>query len=207
MNIIIKTTPEELKRAQKWWADLEMQWKMAYNEAVFGKGPVMATPKDEELMVLLLRADTLRFAGPLAIKPNMTTILTNLSGLVPLYHLTYLSLTNTNITSLRELKRHTKLEHLFVYDNKLTSIEGIEGMKGLKNFYFQNNQVTDLSPLKKLKNLEVIYATNNKMTALNGLSEKNTQKLKKFYIMPNEGLPDREIIKFQNTVGILCSKG
>ena len=207
MQIIVKTTPEELKRAQQWWMKLEMQWKMAFNEAVFGKGPTIEPPKDDELMILLVGADTLRFAGPLAYKPNMTTMVTNLSGLIPLYHLTYLSLTNTHITSLKELRHHTKLQHLFVYENKLTSLEGIEGMKDLKNLYFQHNQITDLTPLKKLKNLDTIYACNNKLTKINGLTEKNTKKLKKFYIMPNNDLPDREIIKFQNTVGIICRKG
>lgn len=81
MNIIIKTTPDELKRARKWWQDLELQWKMAYNEAVYGKGPVLEPPKDEEMMLLLIQVDTLRLADPLAINPNISTPLTNLEAL------------------------------------------------------------------------------------------------------------------------------
>lgn len=73
MKFIIKTTSEELQRARKWWNDLEMLWKFAYNEAVFGKGTVVE------------------------------------------------SITNMQITSLKELRRHTQLEHLFVYENQLTS--------------------------------------------------------------------------------------
>ena len=207
MQIIVKTAPEELKRARKWWQDLEMQWKFAYNEAVFGKGPTIEPPGDEELMILLIRADTLRFAGPLAYNPNITTPLTNLSGLIPLYHLRYLSLTHMNITGLKELSRHTRMEHLFVYDNKLTSLEGIEGMLNLKDLYFQNNQVSDLMPIARLTNLKTIYASNNQLKKINGLSEKHGDELRKFYILPNDNLPDREIIRTQNEIGIICRTG
>lgn len=207
MQIIVKTAPEELKRARKWWQDLEMQWKFAYNEAVFGKGPTIETPKDEELMILLIRADSLRFAGPFATNPNITNPLTNLSGLIPLYHLKYLSFSHMKIKGLTELKRHTQLEHLFIYDNELTSLDGIEGMLNLKELYFQNNYVTSLLPITRLTNLKTIYASYNKINSVNGLSEKHGDNLRKFYILPNEELPDREILKTQNQIGIICRTG
>ncbi len=207
MQIIVKTAPEELKRARKWWQDLELQWKFAYNEAVFGKGPTIEPPRDEELMLLLIRADTLRFAGPLAHNPNITTPLTNLSGLIPLYHLKYLSLTHMKVSGLTELRRHTQLEHLFVYNNQLTSLDGIEGMLNLKDLYFQNNQIQDLTPIARLTNLHTIYASGNKINKINGLSDKHGDNLRKFYILPNDDLPDREIIRTQNEVGIICRTG
>lgn len=207
MQIIVKTAPEELKRARQWWQDLEMQWKFAYNEAVFGKGPSIEPPKDEELMILLIRADTLRFAGPMAQNPNITNPLTNLSGLIPLYHLRYLSLTHMKITGLRELTRHTQMEHLFVYDNQIKSLEGIEGMLNLKDLYLQNNEVEDLLPIARLTNLKTIYASNNHIKKINGLSEKHGDCLRKFYILPNDDLPDREIIRTQNEIGIICRTG
>lgn len=207
MQFIVKTQPEELLRAKKWWNDLEGQWKLAFNEAVYGKGPVFEPPSDDELMILLLRADTLRFAGPLAMNPNMSTQVTNLSGLIPLYHLKYLSISHSRISSLEELTRHTNLEHLFVYDNQITSLKGIEGMKNLKNLYFQNNLVSSFKPAKKLHQLEVIYATNNKFTELKGITKKHSNNLQKFYIIPNEGIKDRDVIQFQNKVGIICRKG
>ncbi len=207
MDFIIKTSSEELKRAQKWWRDLEMQWKLAYNEACFGKGSVLEPPKDDELMILLIRADTFRFAGPMAMNSNMTTKLTNLSGMIPLYHIHYLSISHTNITSLKDLKRHTKIEHLFVQENKLTSLRGIEGMTNLKELYCQNNAISDLYPVNKLSNLETLYVSNNKLTNLNAVTEAHSDNMKKFYVLPNEGLKDRDIIKFQNSVGIICRKG
>lgn len=207
MQFIIKTTPEELLRARKWWQDLEIQWKMAYNEAVFGKGPSLEPPHDDALMILLIQADTLRFAGPTAIKPNITTPLTNLSGLIPLYHLTYLSVSNMQLTSVRELSRFTKMKHLFIYDNQIRSLEGIEYMTELVDLYAQNNQLTDLSPLRNLTRLHTLYVTRNKFTTISGLTEKHADSIKRFYVQPNDDLPDREIIRVQNQLGIICRMG
>jgi hypothetical protein len=207
MHFVIKTTPDELKRARKWWQDLEMQWKFAYNEAVFGKGTVLEPPKDDELMALLIGVDALRFAGPLAPYPNMSVSLTNLSGLIPLYNLTFLTVSHTGISSLKELTRHTRLKSLFVFDNQLTSIEGIEGMLQLEELYLQNNLVTDLSPIQKLTNLRTLYVVNNRLTRINGLTEAHADRIKRFYVQPNNELPDRELIRVQNELGILCRKG
>lgn len=206
-QIIIKTAPEELLRAKSWWKELETQWQLAYNEAVFAKGPIFEPPHDDELIHLLVRADTLRFAGALAQNPNMTTILTNLSGLIPLYNLKYLSISNMNFKNLKELKRHTKLEHLFVYENQLESLEGIEDMQNLKSLYFQSNKIERLKPIEKLTKLETIHAANNKISDLNGITEKHADSIRNFYGIPNDGIRDRDIIKFQNSTGIICKKG
>ncbi|MCB0634350.1 MAG: leucine-rich repeat domain-containing protein [Saprospiraceae bacterium] len=207
MQFIVKTTPEELQRARKWWKDLESQWKMAYNEAVFGVGPTLEPPHDDALMILLIQADTLRFAGPLAIKPNITTPLTNLSGLIPLYHLTYLSITNMHFTSVRELSRFTKMKHLFLYENRIESLTGIDQMVDLVDLYVQNNCITDLSPLRNLTNIQTLYVSKNKLQKINGLTEKHADKMKRFYVQPNDELPDREIIRTQNELGIICRMG
>lgn len=207
MQFIVKTKPEELRRAQKWWADLEMQWKMAYNEAIFGKGPTLEPPKDDELMILLVRANSLRFAGPLSARPNLSVQLTNLSGLIPLYHLFYLSISHTKISSLLELARHTKIEHLFLYDNQITSLKGIEGMTNIKELYVQNNLLESLKPIKNLTKIETLYCSGNQLKKINGLTKKHSDNMKRLNILPNEHLKDRDIIKFQNKVGIICKNG
>lgn len=206
MQLIVKTTSEELQRARKWWKDLEGQWKLAFNEAVFGKGPTLEPPKDDELMILLIRADALRFAGPLALKPNMTTVLTNLSGLIPLYHLTYLSISNTRITSLQPLQRFTKMKHLFVYENKLTSLKGIENMLELEDLYAQNNRIHDILPISKLTNLKTLYINGNQLQNAEGLTLAHERNLKNLFILPNENLLQREIIRIQNEIGVICRK-
>lgn len=207
MHFIIKTTPEELLRAKKWWKDLEMQWKMAYNEAVFGLGTSIEPPHDDHLMLLLTNITVLRFAGPTAYHPNLSMQLTNLSGLLPMYHLTYLSFTDSLITSIQEISHLTKIEHLFINNNKITSLEGVEGMKNLKMFYFQGNQVESLMPLQNLSNLETVYASSNKLTNFDGITEAHAEKMKYFRVLPNEGIRDKDIIKFQNTIGIICKQG
>jgi hypothetical protein len=207
MNFIVKTTPEELQRARKWWQDLEVQWKMAYNEAAFGIGPTLEPPKDDLLMFLLTQVDVLRFAGPTAINPNMSTILTNLSGLIPLYHLKYLSLTNMHVESLQPLARFTQMEHLFLNDNRIKSLDGIQAMTELKDLYVQNNQIRDMSPIKKLTKLKTIYIHSNKIDTVNGLTAKHGDHMKEFYVLPNDNLPDREVLRVQNELGIICRKG
>lgn len=207
MQFIVKTSPEELQRARQWWQDLEMQWKMAYNEVLFAKGPTIEPPKDDELMLLLLQVDTLRFAGPMAANPNMTTRLTNLSGLIPLYHLFYLSLSDSDITSLEPLKRHTKLEHLFLYNNKITSLKGIEDMTKLKDLYVQNNELTDIEPVRKLTNLESFYCSGNQLTSLKGMTKQHAAQRVKFYVLPNDKLKDKDILKVEDKLGIKCRKG
>lgn len=207
MEIVINTTPEDIQRAQRWFDGLEIQWKMAYNEAIYGNGPIIKRPDDKNLLLLLVHIDTVRFAGPMSDQPNMTTTLSNLSGLKGLNHLKYISITNHNIESLVPIRYLTKLEHLFVNDNKLKSLDGIEKMHALKDLYCQGNQIDDLSPIKNLTNLETIYACRNTFSQIDGLNENHVKNLKKFYILPNTNLPDREVIRVQNELGILCKTG
>lgn len=207
MHIIVKTTPQEILRARQWWRDLEMQWKLAYNEAVFGKGSSMEPPKDDEMMNLLVGAGALRFAGPTAAHPNVSVALTNMSGLIPLYQLRYLSITNMQITHVRELARFTELRSLFIYENQITSLEGVEKMIHLEELYAQSNKIEDLKPLAGLTKLKTLYLVRNQIAKLDGLSTAHAENLNRFHIQPNELLPDREIIKFQNQIGVLCRQG
>jgi len=207
MHIHVQKDPQELLRAKQWWGNLEIQWKMAFNEAVFKKGPTLEPPTDDELMVFLIMVDTLRFAGPSAQYPNMSFQLTNLSGLKGLLRLKYLSITNMNLTSLKELSFHTNLQHLFVNNNKITSLSGIENMTQLVDLYIQSNEITDLTPIKKLTQLKTVYATDNKLKTINGFTDEHADVIEKFHVIPNKELRDKEIIKFQNTYGIICHKG
>lgn len=207
MHIIVKAEAQELQRARQWWQQLETQWKQAYNEAVFSRGPTLEPPQDDALMILLVRADTLRFAGPLAPQPNLSTRLTNLSGLVPLYHLRYLSISHTRIRSVAELRRHVQLEHLFLYDNELDSLAGLEGMQQLRVLYVQNNRLRDIDPLRQLTQLEHLYVSGNALQNLDGLSPGHSEQLKKFYLWPNDELPSSEVVRLQNECGIYCRYG
>lgn len=208
MNTTTKETDQtKLKTALEWWEDLETQWKIAFNQAYFQKEPTEDAPTDEDLIALYFEGEVFRFAGPTAANPNIQMELTNLSGLIALNQMKYLSITNVKLDNLKELIEHIHLENLFVYENGLTSLEGIEKMVHLKSLYFHNNKIASLTPLKNLINLETVFAFDNELTNLDGISEDHADNLTAFYIQPNEGLRDRDIIKFQNSVGIICRKG
>lgn len=196
-----------IQSAQTWWNDLELPWKIVFNEAVFGKGASTAPPKDEPLMQLLNDTEVLRLAGPTAYSPNVSVEISELSGVAALRQLRFLSVTNMPLRSVKELAGLTQLRHLYLYDNQIESLEGIEPLTQLEELYFQNNQISDLRPLQPLTKLRTIYASNNRLRQLDGLTEAHADQLKRFYIQPNQHLPDREIIRLQNELGILGRLG
>lgn len=196
-----------IQTAQAWWNTLELQWKTAFNEAVFGRGSSTEPPQDDELLTLLNDTDVLRLAGPTAYNPNVSVVLSNLSGVAELRKLRFLSVTNMSIRSVQELTQLTELRNLFLYDNQIESLEGIEQLTELEELYFQNNLVTELRPVQNLTKLRTLYASNNRFQKLDGLTETHADHLQRFHIQPNQDLPDREIIRLQNQLGILGRMG
>lgn len=207
MDIFVGGNSVELRRAQIWWMGLEMLWKMAFNEAVFGKGPTLEPPRDEELVTLLVRANALRFAGPTAYSPNLTQAPNNLSALTGLPHLTYLSFTDSSLSSLQEIKNLVNLRSLFAYNNQLTSLSGIEKMIHLEELYVQQNLISSLEPVRHLTNLRTLYVSNNRLTSLEGITIAHEDKMRNLYVIPNDEVRQREIIRVQNECGIICKKG
>ena len=207
MQIFQIGSTEESKKSWAWWNALEGQWKMAFNEAAFGKGPILAPPKDEELVLLLTRANVLRFVGPLGINPSMSFQVTNLSGLEGLKHLVSLTVNFCKLDNLEPLRTHFRLKALFVNNNKLTSLKGLENLLQLQELYANVNEITNLQPLENLTNLNTLYVNYNKLTSVAGISVAHAQNLRHFYVEPNEGIPHTEFVKMQMNYGILCRKG
>jgi len=206
-TIQIKTTPLEVLKAQQWWNGLETQWKMAFNEGLFGVGPTLEPPKDEFLIMMLTRVDKIRLTGPLAVAPNLSFRLTNLSGVQGLTNLNFLTVSNCEIESLKPLSNLRKLKHLFLNNNRITSLKGIERLTHLEDLYVNVNEITDLKPLKKLTNLKNTYVNYNKLISLEGIHTGHAKNLRNFYVEPNEDLPHKEIIRLQLQEGILCKRG
>lgn len=207
MQIIVQKNSLEVLRGQKWWNSLELSWKMAFNEALLRKGPTAEPPKDEELILLLVRATAIRFAGPAAYAPNLTQIPDNLSGLAGLSHLRYLSFTHSKVNSLQEISQLVHLESLFVYNNQLTSLTGVESMTNLTQLYAQHNRISDLKPVRKLTKLETLYMADNRLSSLEGITSAHEACLRHFYVLPNRTLKHREVIRVQQQCGILCRQG
>ena len=206
-NIIVKATTEEEFRARQWWNKLESQWKMAFNEGLFGVGPTLEPPRTEFLIMMLTRVDKVRLSGPGAAHPNLSFKLTNLSGVAGLTNLNFLTVANAKIQDLTYLAHHYKLESLFLNNNNISQLTGLEGLTALKNLYLNVNEITDLRPLKKLTNLETLYVNYNKLTSLKGIKAKHAKKLKNFFVEPNEDLLHSEIVRLQLKCGILCRRG
>lgn len=197
----------ESKKAWAWWNALEVQWKMAFNEAVFGKGPIIAPPKDEELVLLLNRANVLRFVGPMGYNPSLSFQLTNLSAIEGLKHLEAVTVNFCKLDNLKPLRTHYKLRSLFINNNHLTSLKGIENLVQLKGLYANVNEITSLKPLEKLTHLETLYVNHNKLTSLDGIRDEHADRLRNFYVEPNDGIPNKELVKMQMNIGILCRRG
>lgn len=191
---------------KEWWDGLESQWKKAFNEAVLGKGPIENRPTRTE-MESIHAAAALRFAGPNAPYPNMTFGLTNLSGLAQISKVETLVVIFHPIQQLGDLSHMAGLTGLFVNNCQLQSLKGIEDLEQLKLLYATVNEITDIKPIKKLTHLADFQFAHNKVASLKGITKKHVANMKNFICLPNEGLPDKDIIKVENRLGIRCKRG
>ncbi len=197
--------PNNLQPAE-WWSGLEEQWQRAFNEAILRRGPVTATPSTQELD-LILTAPALRFAGPRAHYPNMSFELTNLSGLSGLTKVEILVVNHQEISTIEELAGLLQLKSLYLLDNRIEDLHPLRKLVRLEELNFPQNKVKSLKPLENLTALRVLYCSENLLASLDGISVKHRGTLKSFHVIPNENLPDHEIMKFERKIGIRCLKG
>lgn len=199
-------TDADAKYYRQWWSTLSDEWKKAFNKCVFNKDETIADSADEELHTLW-HTPVVRFAGPRALYPNMSFELEDVSGLADLKNLKIVVVAHQRVRSLQPLAALHQLESLFVFDNQIKSLVGVENLKNLKQLYFQSNEVTSLEPLKDLTGLTEIYASRNKLVKLDGIGSKHAKNIKVFRVLPNDDLPQKEIIRMENKIGIRCLQG
>lgn len=96
------------------------------------------------------------------------------------------------------------LKSLFVNNNAIQRLNGIEGLTQLEQLYAQVNQITSIEPLRKLTALKEVYVNFNALKTLDGLTRKQAGLLRTFFCLPNEQLPDREVIRVERALGIRC---
>jgi hypothetical protein len=188
-----------------WWSGLEPQWKKAFNEASFEKGPVEDLPSREDLD-WLLTTSVLRLAGPKAAYPNLSFELTNLSGVTQMKALETLSITDHAIQSLTPLSGILGIKSLFLNNNKIDSLDGIQQLEALEMLYLQNNNITSISLLGTLYHLKEVYLSDNKLTSLAGLTEDHGSSLQNLFVLPNANLPMKEVMRVENELGLRCRK-
>ena len=189
---------------ETWWQGLSDDWKLAFNEVLFQQKNA-ATPTAEQLETLH-QLTVLRLAGPSAMFPNTSIELQDLSGVSQLDNLEILVVANHNLTTLQGLSGLGKLQSLFVFGNRIGSLQGIEALPHLKQLYINDNQISDLTPLAGLVHLETIHCAHNKLTSLEGIGKQHTA-LKDFFCLPNEGIWNAEILRFETAYRIRCQKG
>lgn len=184
-----------------WWEQLELQWKKAYNETVFNRRTIEDMPTAEELDYLL-SSPVLRMVGPKGSHPNMSFELTNLSGLNGMKEVQILVITDHQISTTIGLESLTQLKSIFLANNQLQSLEGLEALTALEELHVNANFLKDLTPIGKLSSLRLLNCANNQLASI--VLPKN---IKELYCLPNDELPDSEIIRIERNKGIRCRRG
>ena len=205
-NKIKMTKPTTFEEYKTWWNDLEEQWQKAFNQAILNKQPITNMPTQKEMEDIWM-AQALRFAGTTAMFPNMSFDLTNVSGLVGFDKVEILVLINQKLTSVKQLKGLKQLKSLFLYHNEITSLDGIKKLRNLEEIYFNVNKISSLKPLSKLTKLHTIYCNHNNITSFEGITLKHEDNLRQFVGLPNEGIRQREVMKFEREIGVKVKQG
>jgi Leucine-rich repeat (LRR) protein len=195
----------QLAKASFWWSTLTDAWKQAFNEVAFQRSTTEDLP--EEMLLRVYQAPNHRFSGPTAPYPNMSTELSDLSGLVGLPNATVVVVTFHQLTHIREVAGMHQLRSLFIYNNQITSLEGIEGLTDLEELYFQSNRITTLEPLTNLVRLKALYCPDNLIADLNGLGVQHADTLENFICQPNPNLKQTTVVAFEHATHIRCKKG
>ena len=185
---------------ENWWGSLEPQWKQAIGISMLGH---TNNPGDIEIKNIF-ESPTIRLAGPRAPFPNLKFELTNLTGLRHLTNLSIVIITHHKIESIEELRNLKNLKSLFLFNNNIKSLYGIEELYQLEQLYVQCNKLSSLKEIEQLVNLRELYINDNFITSLDGLTEKHSDKLTMFICRPNGQLKQKEIIRAERDLGIIC---
>lgn len=201
----LSLTDDQISQLQSWWATLSDPWKHSFNEVMLRRSTI-DMPGPEELYSIQ-QCQTLRLAGPTAPYPNMTQELEDLSGIRDLPNLSILIVIFHKLSGITELSSPNQITSLFLHNNQITSLDGLEAMFNLQEIYFNVNQVHSLQPLANLTNLHTVYCNYNLISSLAGIGIQHRPQLKNFICLPNDLLPESEVIMMERDTGIRCKKG
>lgn len=204
-TVLQPPTQAEIEHYHFWWSGLTEEWKKAFNEVMLRR----STTEDLPLLTLhqIWSAQALRFAGPTAAYPNMSFELDNIDAVLGFPKLEIFVFTYQQLKSLKDIGKIPNLRSLFVFNNQIGSLDGIEALPALQEFYFQSNRIHSLSNLENLRQLRTIYCTNNELRSFEGVGAQHLPALKDFFCIPNDLVPQSEIIRMEREVGIICKKG
>ena len=185
---------------QNWWSLLEPQWKQALGLSILGH----TNDPDYSELEKIRAVQTIRLAGPSAPFPNIQFELTNLSGLQYLSNLSIVIITHHKIKSIEVFRNLKNLKSLFLFNNNIESLDGIETLTQLEQLYVQCNQINSIKPIEQLIHLKEFYINDNCIETLEGLTENHADRLTMFVCRPNPHLKQKEIIRAERDLGIIC---
>lgn len=202
---LLPPTTEELEQYHSWWAGLPPTWKKAFNEVTLRRSSTEQLPDDA--LHHIWHSPAIRFAGPTAPYPNMTFELENLDGVLALPRMEIFVFTFQKIRSIEPVAQLPQLKSLFVFNNQIETLAGVEALRDLQELYFNVNAVRSLQPLEHLTNLHTIYCNHNRLESLEGIGPQHAGVLQKFFCLPNDNLPNAEVIRVERDFGIRCMEG
>lgn len=197
--------PPQAEECLLWWNALSDAWKCAFNETMLRRTSIEC-PEEHDLSAIY-QCQTLRLAGPTAPYPNMSFELEDLSGLKGLRNVNIVIVIFHQLVYLNDVFDLKQITSLFLHNNRLTSLEGIEDLENLKEIYFNVNEVTSLLPLSKLTALHTVYCNYNRISSFEGIGTQHRSNLKQFICLPNDAIPDSEVIRMERDIGIRCKRG
>ncbi|VXD22501.1 Rab family protein (fragment) [Planktothrix serta PCC 8927] len=112
-----------------------------------------------------------------------TFLISDLSPLTGLTHLTSLRINNNQISDLTPLQSLTDLKELDLSFNKITDISPLQPLTQLVRINLSYNQISDISPLQSLTSLIEVYLNHNKIVDITDL--KALTKLRFLFIQNN----------------------
>lgn len=185
---------------QAWWDALQPLWKRVFIESLLNNN----TEVTEEQLALICSSQAIRIVGPEGSYPNFTGTLQDLEGLRALTQIKYLFVTHCELQSLDGIEGHRELKSLFVNNNQLTSIAQIRHLGNLEELFIGNNSIESITPVRYCRSLHTLHCEGNRLLSLQGIDRHHERHLKVFRCLPNTQLPQREIIRIQNSYGIVC---
>ena len=201
-NIIFPPALKLPEARRNWWKTLPDHWRQVFLQAFFQR--MQDDIVSDSDLENLCSTPVLRIVGPEGMHSNYSGTLTDLSGLSQLTTVQYLFVIHCDLESLDGIERMTEMRSLYLHNNKLQDIHQIGKMASLQEIFVADNEIKSISPVKNCRMLHTLSCERNRLQNLDGIKPFHEKHLRTLKCRPNEFLPQREILRVQNEIGIIC---
>jgi len=152
-----QSIPKTINEKIDWWNSLEINWKLFFNEKIFGIGAITDMPDMDGIERLLSLTYVNCSKHYSYVKETKTRYdLNNLTGIKEITSINTLDCSSNNITKLDPISGHKNLIKLICNNNKIPSLESISLLSNLTHLECNNNNLTSLKGLETLSSLEYL---------------------------------------------------